>query len=273
MQYNTNFSLKNYNSLGLESIAKEIWFPENQNELSEIVKSLGKDNFYILSRGTNILLNKTINKIICLRNMDNEIDNVGDGYMFAECNCSVQALVKQTIKEGLGGLEGLIGIPGTIGGAITMNAGSGSYSILDCLLSVSVINNRGDLKMYLKKDLKSKRRYSIIQDTYDIIIRALFKLSKGVNQKDLVYYKNSRKNIPKGKTAGGIFVNWHELKNYEKKLIGLSDGDAVISDRVNIIVNKGKATAQNILNLINKVRNIVKKPLHLEIKPMGFKHE
>ena len=273
MQYNTNLSLKNYNSLGLESIAKEIWFPENQNELMELVKSLGKDNFYILSKGTNVLLNKTINKIICLRNMDNEIYYVGDGYIFADCNCSTQTLVKQTIKEGLGGLEGLIGIPGTVGGAITMNAGSKDYSIKDCLLSISVIDNKGDLKNYTKKDLKFKRRYSIIQDTHDIIIRSLFKLNKGINQKDLIYYKNSRKNIPKDKSAGGIFINWHELKIYEKKLIGLSDGDAVISDRVNVIVNKGKASAQNILNLIDKVRNIVKRPLHLEIKLVGFDNE
>ena len=79
--------------------------------------------------------------------------------------------------------------------------------------------------------------------------------------------------MPKGYSAGGVFNNWHKLKPYTKKLVGLSVGDAYISDSINIIVNRGKATAKDVLCLIDKVRKIVKSPLHLELRLMGFSND
>lgn len=273
MQKLKNFNLKQYNSFGLESVAKEIWFPEDLIDLVNLVKQLKNDKYYILSRGTNVLLNKYIDKVICLRLMNDEINFLENGIVLVQSNCSLQTLVKKSINNNLGSLEGLIGIPGTVGGAIVGNSGSKDYTISDCLVSITTLNKDGIYRHWKRDDLKFSRRYSIIQDNDDIIISALFNLKKKVNHKDLVYYTNSRRSIPQGKSAGGIWKQWHLLKSFEKELIGLSDGDAIISDRVNIIINKGNATCSNILNLIAKTSDIVKKPLELEIKLLGFDND
>ena len=273
MRYYQNLNLKHHNSFGLESVAKEIWFPENGKDLIDLILQLKNDKFYILSRGTNVLLNKVINKVVCLKFLENQTIDIENEYITVDSNCLLQTMVKKSISNNLGGFEGLKGIPGTVGSAIVMNAGSKDYAISDCLISLVTLNRNGDLNYYKKEDLNFSRRYSIIQDNKDIIVKASFKLKRGVNQEDLKYHTNSRKNIPHGKSAGGIFVNWHELKPYEKKLIGLSDGDAIVSDKVNVIINKKNATCDNILNLIDKIKNIVKKPLKLEIKMIGFDND
>jgi len=265
MQYYNDFSLKNYNSFKLESTAKEIWFPESLSELIEILNIVKTSSFYIIAGGTNIILKPVVNKIISLTKMPKKIKKY-ENLFVVDANVITNSLINNMIKSKMVGLEGLIGIPGTIGGAVVMNAGSGKYCISDYLIGVKTIDYTGKMYYYTKEQLKLSRRYTILQDKKEVVTKCIFQFKKGIiNEEELEKAKLHRQSIPKEPSAGGIFLNWHLLKPYEKILIGLSSGDAKISDKVNIIINKGSATYDNIISLISTIQELIPE-LKLEVK-------
>lgn len=271
MQYYKNYNLKNLNSFGLNSIAKEIYFPETIEELIELVKKLKNKKFYILAGGTNILFNKSIDRIICLKKMERILIPLGNRDSFlVSSNYFLAKFIYNVNRNHLSGIEGLIGIPGTVGGAVVMNSGSGKYSISDYLKGVTTLDLNGIKHHYQKKDLQFGRRYSILQDKKEILISALFTFKKqSPNQELIKRVKEYRRNFPKGYNAGGIFVNHYALRPYEKQIRQIKSSNLVISKYLNIIINNGNATAKEILTFIDKIRNIVKEPLKLEIKIIG----
>jgi len=267
MQYYKDFNLKNYNSFHLDSVAKEIYFPESNGELQSLLIELKGQKFHVLSYGTNVLLNGTLNKIICLRKMPSNICYGLDNVMSVDANLSFNIFINDIIKHNLNGIEGLIGIPGTIGAAIYGNSGSGNYCISDYLESVWTIDYNGIFNSYYKENLQFGRRYSIFQDKKEIILDAIFKFNKqGINQDIINKTIEYRKTLPKYPSAGGLFKNWHALKPYEKELIGFQIGDAEVSEKINIIINKGNATYNDIISLIEIIKCRVKEPLELEVK-------
>jgi UDP-N-acetylmuramate dehydrogenase len=269
MQYYKNFDLTNSNSFHLKSISKEIYFPENIIDLENLLLTI--DDFYVLSNGTNVLLNRTLDKIICLQLMPKVIEWHRNKCII-DANVLTNDFIKEVIKHNYTGIEGLLGIPGTIGGAIVMNAGSGNYTISDYLVAVHTINYKNNRHTYTKKDLQFSRRYSILQDKKEIIIWALFEFNKkGINQDIINKTLKYRKNFPKGFSAGGIFKNWHALKPYEKEIRAIKSENIYVSKQLNIIINKGNAAYDEILNFINQIKYIVKEPLELEIKIFGEK--
>lgn len=269
MKYSKNFNLKNYNSFRLNSLAKEIWFPETLYELQHLLLDLKNKNFQILAGGTNVILKPKINKIICLKQMPKNLNFYKEGTVVS-ASIPTNYFILKAIKNNIVGIEGLIGIPGLLGGAIVMNAGSGKYVISDYLLAVTIMDLNGNTRIYSKEQLNFGRRYSILQAKKEILIEAVFDFKKGIPDKmEIEKAKTHRRTIPKAPSAGGIFLNWHSLKPYVDKLIGLHVGDAEVSKSVNIIVNKGKATFEDITTLINKIKDIVKEPLKMEIKIIG----
>jgi len=271
MKYYKNYSLKNYNSFHLHSFAKNIWLPETKGELCQLLQQLKGKHFNILAGGTNVLLNETIDRIICLKNMAQIIIPLGyhDSFLLSN-SYPLSKFINYTIKKQLTGLEGLIGIPGTVGGAIIMNAGSGEYCISDYLQEVTTIDLNGNQIHYQKKELQFGRRYSILQDKKEILISALFTFKKQrPNQELIKQVKKYRKDFPKGYSAGGVFVNHYTLRPYEKQIRAIKSSNLVVSKQLNVIINKGNATFEEIISFINKIKAVVKEPLHLEIKIIG----
>ncbi len=271
MRYYRNFQLKNYNSFGLQSTAGEAWLPESIEELQELVIKLKGMKFFVLAGGKNVLLKPKIDKIICLNLMPQYLYFLPIGINIS-ANYSTSYLVSKAIEYQFKDIEGLYGIPGTIGGAITMNAGSGGYTISDYLVSVTTINLEGSLYITDKKSLQFGRRYSILQDNNNIIISAHFNFKRGnVDLNKLKQVKDYRKNFPKGYSVGGIFKNWYALKPYEKEIRAIKSPNLVISKYLNLIINNGKATFEETIDFINQIRKIVKEPLELEVKILGDK--
>jgi len=265
MKYYKYYNLKN--SFNLSCIVNEIYFPEDCMDLSYLI--LKFPNISIIADGTNIIFQPNIDKLICLRNMPNNINYYNqkndEVYMKIDSNYKIYDLVQSSIDNNFTGVEGLCGIPGTIGGAIYGNSGSGDCTISDYLLDVAIMNEMGDLEILTKDELNFKRRYSILKDNKFIITNARFIFpNKPFDLEKLNRAKQHRLSLPKYPSVGGIFSNWHELKAYKKKLIGLKVGDAEVSEQINIIVNKGNATYQDIITLIDKIKHIIKTPLILE---------
>ena len=268
INYKKNFSLKYFNSFGIASIAKEIWFPKTLNELIEIVRKLKKYEFKILAGGTNVILAKKIDKIICLKHMEQILIPLGNQDSFlVNANYSFNKFINEIIKKRLSGVEGLIGIPGTIGGAIVMNSGSGSYCISDYLKGITTIDSNGKKHRYSKKDLQFGRRYSILQDKNEILITALFTFKKQIPNEEIIKQTiEYRKQFPRGYSAGGIFINHYALIPYETELHKLKTKNLKISKYLNVLISNGKATSEEILDFIERIKFIVKEPLKLEVK-------
>lgn len=270
MKYYKNYELKKYNSFRLHSTVNEIWFPDSIIELTSLLKSLRGKRFHILSGGTNVLLAENIDRIICLRNLERPKMSISTNNVHATSSMPTCEFVRQVNNANFTGVEGLYGMPGLLGGAIIMNAGSGKYSISDFLTTVWTVDLKGNITKYDKKDLTFERRYCSLQDTNEIIFGAGFEFyEKEVNQEEIDNAIAHRRQMPKLPSAGGVFLNWYALKQYKDKLIGLKVGDAEVSENINIVINKGNATFQDINTLIKKIRRRVKEGLILEVKIIG----
>ena len=205
-----------------------------------------------------------------------------DCNVFAESGVMLGKLVRGSIKRNLSGLESLIGVPGTLGGALVMNAGAFGGEISNYLKSVNIMNMEGDIISYNPNDIEFSYRFSSFKNT-EFIISANFILKKEnakiIQEKRDNANKGRKTNQPlKYRSAGSVFKN---PKNYaagylidQVGLKGTKIGDAEISKKhANFIVNHGKAKFEDVIKLINIAKAKVYKnfniKLKLEIKILG----
>jgi len=255
----------------------------DENELVKILNQIDNIPYFIIGAGSNLLvrdggfkgliikLGKNFNKIEYTNN------NLTVGASILDINLSKFAL-SNSIKN----FEFFSGIPGSIGGAIKMNAGCFNSETKDFLRNITVINNLGQKKMVNSSELQFSYRESNLEKT-DIVISAEFEVQKGEKeeiQEKLNKIKYTRENTQpiKFKTSGSTFKNPKDY--YAAKLIeesgckGLKNGGAIISDiHSNFIINFDNATATDIENLgkiiIEKVYKKFGITLDWEIKIIG----
>lgn len=236
-----------------------------------------KISLLVIGSGSNILVNDRGRKEIVLRLNSpffKSIDFKGN-----DCQVGAGALLSQLLRvcqqRGLSGLEFLAGIPGTVAGALAMNAGAHGKSIADALKQVEVIDKNGNIKILKRKELNFGYRTSGL--TRYIIIRALIKLTRNQKKnidrrikKYLAYRKLTQDyTFP---SAGCVFKN--PKGNYAGKLIdlcglkGKSIGRASVSRKHgNFILNTGGAKAADVLQLIGYIRRKVKRTFRVSLVP------
>lgn len=265
MKIYNNYHLTDLNSFKLPSIVDTIYYPETFSELKVLISDI--PDVSILAGGTNVLLKEYYEEIVSLDLLPQNITRIYD-YLCVDCNVKTQKLINYTIQNSLAGLEGLWGLPGTVGGAITMNAGSGEDCISNKLYSVTTLTRDGQIKIYQNKDLKFNRRYSIIQDTNDIILQAVFNLPvKKINKEKIQQAKVWRQSFASFASAGGVFTNWHALKPHKESILEISNDYIKVWDKhINVLLNKGNARYDDVIRVINQIQEIVPEPLQLEIK-------
>ena len=276
-----------HSSYGVGGPAKAYITPKNVNDLSRILQyahSHGIKTFFVGS-GSNILVSDTgIDGLVISPAKALTDLSINDGKINAESGVMLGRLVRESIKRNLTGFEGLGGVPGTLGGAIMMNAGAFGHEISNSLVSVTVMQMDGTINTLLKNDITFLYRYSSI-DSKSFIVSALFDLEKS----DFINIQNKRKKASeirkssqplKYRSAGSVFKNPKPpvAAGYlidQAGLKGLRQGDAEISEKhANFFINHGKATATDISTLIQIARKEVKEKfnimLELEIKTFGF---
>ncbi|MDO8735125.1 MAG: UDP-N-acetylmuramate dehydrogenase [Elusimicrobiota bacterium] len=253
-------------------------------ELKQLIKLCIKKKtpYQIIGFGSNILVKDKGIRGIVIRlkgdlsslnfNLQKKSAVTGGG-------CALQLFVKNCADNGLSGVESLVGIPGTVGGAVIMNAGTKDGYIDSLIKSVTVMNEKGEMRKMGKKSLKFSYRSSNIPPE-NIIISAELLLKKS-SKKNIIKNLNNLmhhrvKTQPLGfYNAGCIFKN--PVDDYAARLIdrtglkGASVGGAVVSKlHANFINNTGNATAEDVLKLIANIQKKVKekflKTLELEIK-------
>ncbi len=259
---------------------------DNISELEIIMNAIKNRTYFILGYGSNLLVRDSGFKGVVLKlgsgfnNVRIKEDCVEVGAGTLDINLSKFALNNQ-----LQGFEFYSGIPGTIGGAVKMNAGCFGSETKDILTGIEVIDDYYNKKYLNNCELKLKYRSSNIKNNY-IITKVFYNYKKGnideITEKiqNIKDKRNATQPI-KNKTSGSTFKNPNNM--FAAKLIqdsdckGLAVGDALISSlHANFIINKGKATATDIENLGNLVKNRVYKKFNIlldwEIKIIGEKN-
>ena len=284
-----NESLKKHTTYGIGGPADLMIFPKSKQDLIKVIEIINENKIQltILGSGSNVLVsdNGIRGAVISLKNSLKQIE-VNDNILYAECGTMLGKIVKHAVKNNLIGLENLNGVPGTLGGALIMNAGAWGGEISENLIHVEVINSKSEIQKIQKKDLNfSYRQSSFNKD--DILLSAKFNLKKAdkdiIKENFIEAQSGRKKSQPLNKrSAGSLFKN--PKNNSAGKLLddaglkGFSVGDAKISEKhANFFINDGDASSRDMLMLIKKAHKVVKDKfnvnLSLEVKLMGFNEE
>lgn len=268
---------------------KARWFiqPKNFSELKTIIEdcnAFGR-KFFILGNGTNVIFTDKgfSGVVICTKKLDDiQLESKAEGFFVTvSAGASLIKLNKFLADCGVSGMEWSYGIPGTVGGAIKMNAGAYGGQIFDHVVSVDVLKNGKVIKLK-KENIKFSYRSGGIDD---IILRAklFFPLTSGtdIKTKQMEIMKRRIDSQPLNyPSAGSVFKRQENLipaQIIDKlNLKGAIIGRAMVSEKhAGFIVNLGGATTSDFLKLVEKVQLEVKKvtgkTLELEVIIVGEK--
>lgn len=274
-----NSDLKKYTSFKLNTIASLIVFPETIDSLINLLKYLKEANikYKIIGNGSNLIfINDIYDGVLIRLDSLNNID-INDTVIKVGAGYSLIKLASMACKASLTGLEFASGIPGTVGGAVFMNAGAYKSDMGYVVSEIKVLDSNLEVKTLYNKDLKFHYRSSFLQEHRDYICLEATIVLKHGNKKDIEDLMEERKKRRimtqplEYPSAGSVFRNPEgdfagrliEAVGYKNKHIN----DAYVSDKhANFIINKGTATGKDIKSLIDEVKSTVKKEFGVELK-------
>jgi len=284
-----NISLSNFTTWRIGGPAEWIAQPKNIEEIKYLINWINEEKIVcnILGAGSNLLINdKGIKGLsLCMRQLKGIQIDKSTGNIEVLSGEMLPTLARKAAANGLHGLEWAVGIPGTIGGAVVMNAGAQGYCISNYLDSVLTLSLNGEYKRIKASDLNFGYRYSLLQQKKLIVISARLKLEAGHKESKIrkitnENFDNRLKTQPyKEQSCGSVFRNPEPLKAAklieELGLKGFRFGGAEISRiHANFIINANKASSTDVQELIQYIQ---KKVLHAygilletEVKQCGF---
>lgn len=267
-EFDRNLFLKNFSTIRIGGIAKYIVFPPSKDCFIELLNFLTTNNvkFKIVGNGSNILFSdKGFDGVIIITKKLNSFKQNGNT-ICAECGVSLSRLSSIAFEASLTGLEKFKMIPATVGGAIVMNAGDSSVGILDYVSSITYYYRNEIVKKSIK-DCCFSYRSSEFFCSEKYILEAEFDLKyekKCIIYNKLIEFENYRKQTQPydKKSLGSVFK--HNSNIIPAKVIdesglkGLRIGDAVVSlKHAGFIINEGKATSENVKELVLQIKQTV----------------
>lgn len=273
--------LANHTTWKIGGPADVLVIPNSMESLENAMSIIKKSEvpWRVIGRGSNLLVSDSgiEGAVIKLdRGMD-EMEvyegtntvRVGGGY-------SVIKLATLLSRQGLSGLEFAGGIPGSVGGAVFMNAGAHGKEIADILLEAKVMKEDGTIETWANEQFDFAYRTSKLQKEKAICVEAVFQMKKG-NREEIVKKMQANKDYRrdsqpwKNPTCGSVFRN--PLPYFAGQLIeeaglkGYQIGGAQISlMHANFIENVNDAKAQDVLDLINHVKKVIKETKQIDLK-------
>ena len=274
-----NYSLKENTTYKVGGKAICAVIPEDEKKLITLLSYLKENNikYKVLGNGSNVIFNNSGYDGVIIKldsfNQLNIINNkivVGAGY-------PLNKLALRVSRLGLTGMEFAAGIPGTVGGAVYMNAGAYKSDMGYILTSIKVLTPNYEVKTMKNKELDFHYRTSFLQKNKDYIcLEATISLIKG-NPEEIIDLINERKKRrietqpleypsagsvfrnPEGASAGRLI----EEIGYKGKSVG---GAKVSEKHANFIINTGNATGEEVKQLINEIKNKIKEKYNIELK-------
>ena len=274
-----NADLREYTTYKAGGKALAIVVPDDLNGLITLIKFLRekKVKYKILGNGSNLIFSdKGYNGILIKLDNFNKLE-FNDNYVTVGAGYSLTKLSLRTARRGYTGLEFASGIPGTVGGAIFMNAGAYKMDMGYITTTVKVLDPNLEVKILTNQDLEFHYRSSFLQKVKNYIcIEATLLLRKGDTETIMEVINDRKKRRIESQpleypSAGSVFRN--PEGDYAGRLIeeigykGYSIGDAMVSlKHANFIINKGNASGRDIKKLICEIKDKVKKEYNIDLK-------
>jgi UDP-N-acetylmuramate dehydrogenase len=273
-----------YTSLGVGGRADALTLPQDEEDL-RVILHFAKEKtipYYVLGKGTNVIIRDGgLRGIVIslsqgfrsIRIIDRDGEEVS---ISTEAGVNLERLVRFAEEKNLTGLEAFSGIPGTLGGALAMNAGAFGSEMRDVVKSVAMMEGTGTVVVKGRKDLRFHYR-NLVLSKGTIILEAILGVTKAKGEEIAAKVEGFQRrrfqsqpwNVP---TAGSIFKNPEgapagQLID-ELGLKGYRIGDARISEKHgNFIVNEGDATAAEVLALMAFIRDQVYEKRGIRLTP------
>lgn len=243
---------------------------ESEAVLTELIHFLRKENisWYLIGNGSNVLfVDDGYHGVVVKIGRFPEDLKVEGNRLRAGAGVLLSQMAKKAEEAGLTGLEFAAGIPGTVGGAVVMNAGAYGGEMKDCIVRVKVLDKEGKICWLSKEELKLSYRHSIMMEEPFVVLEAEVLLEPGNREeisgkmKELAHRRREKQPLeypsagstfkrPEGYFAGKLIE--------DAGLKGKNVGDAQVSEKHSgFVINKGNATAGEILELISQVQNKV----------------
>ena len=276
----SNEPMKLHTTFRVGGNADDLYLVENSKDIVRIIEMCEDTDtdYYIIGNGSNLLVSDDgfRGSIIEISKNMSRIDVMADG-LYAEAGAFLSTIANAARDNSMTGFEFASGIPGTLGGAVTMNAGAYGGEMKDVIEYVDVIDDRGREKRISGKDMDFSYRHSIVPEKNYIVTGAKLILSHGNKDaienlmKELKTKRNEKQPVefpsagstfkrPEGYFAGKLIMD-AELKGY-------SIGGATVSEKhAGFIINSGDATAKDIYELILHVQDTVSEKFGVELEP------
>ena len=261
-----NFSLKTLSSFGTGGLAKLAVFPRSTDELLTTINLVkGKYNYVVIGLGSNVLIsdNGFDGVVISTKNV-NSI-TVKSNLLTADCGVKISSVIKEMSDNCFSGLEFLVGVPASVGGAVAMNAGCYNKSISDAIKYVTT-----EVRTYSKSECEFSYRHSRFLNG-ETIIKVCFLMEN--SEEDVIFeklksYHSARRN-PKGTTCGSVFKNEGYFAGKIIDEVGLKgykiNGAQISNEHANFIVASETATSKDIYNLIKTVKEKVYREKQIQL--------
>lgn len=274
-----NEPMKNHTSFKVGGPADILLLPKTPSQVGDAVKLCSKYgiNFYIMGNGSNLIVRDGgYRGVIIKLSLLNNVSADGE-YLKAEAGAALSTAAREALKYSLKGMEFASGIPGTVGGAVTMNAGAYGPEMKDIVNYAIVIDMMGNQFKLTKEELDLSYRNSIIQKNNYVVLEAVFKLEKGnydeiKNLMDDLNRRRAEKQPLNYPSAGSTFKR--PIGHFAGKLIedaglkGMSNGGASISEKhAGFVINHDNATAKDVLGLIAMVQKTIKGKYDVALEP------
>ncbi len=275
-----NEPMSKHTTFRIGGTADIVLYPENTDTISEVIKYCKNNEvpFKIFGKGSNILVSDDGIRgiVIILDSRFGKITLLDDTTLKCEAGASMSVIGEFACNNSLTGFEFGAGIPGTVGGAIYMNAGAYDGEIKDIVVSAKYLDFNGNLHTVSKEEMKLDYRKSIFSEMDCCIVEVTLALNKGNEEEirskmnDLMHRRVSKQplNFP---SAGSTFKrpqgNFAGALIEKSGLKGFSVGGACVSEKhAGFVVNKGEATAKDVINLIDHIKKTVKKDSGIELE-------
>ena len=286
MEIRTNEPMARHTSFRVGGPADRFMIPESEEELREAVldcKASGKP-WYMVGNGSNLLVgDKGFRGTIISTERLTELEFYkNENSIIAGAGVMLSKLANTAAREKLTGLEFAAGIPGTVGGAVMMNAGAYGSEMKNVLLWADVMDRYGTVKRLKNEELELGYRTSALERRGLFAVRAAFSLTTGdpgaIREMEELAAKRKEKQPLEYPSAGSTFKRPEGY--FAGKLIedaglkGFSVGGAAVSEKhAGFVINKDHGTAADILELCNEVKRRVKEnsgvDLEMEVKLLG----
>ena len=277
--YKKNVKLSNHTTYKVGGIAKLFVYPKNVDKLILLIEKLKEENikYKVLGFGSNVIFSDDIYDGVIIKLDEFNKITINDTIVTAQSGVSLVKLSYKVLKEGLSGLEFASGIPGTIGGAVFMNAGAYKSDMGYIVSKVKVLTPDLKIKTLYNKDMKFKYRTSFLKENpeYICLEAELVLMHKDKKEiKELMETRRQKRLLTQPleyPSAGSVFRNPDDT--FAGKLIedcnlkGYNIGGAYVSDKhANFIINKNNATGKDVKDLIEYVHKKVKEETNYDLK-------